>query len=299
MVLDLGKDLGDTLVDATLAGQITGTAEAAGSFSRAADSLFGGVFVPPSDPSLTARLLDDPPTVRFPTIEKAVKTLKDAPVFAGNDFRETAEAVRSGSFAITGDLTDETLRSVRQLLADDIASGADTATFIKDLDEAFTEGVGLSEGRMRMVFRTNVGQAVSNSNEQALESPFVQDSFPYRRYNATNDLRVRPEHLALETTHGLNGTQIYWKDDPVWDEFRPPFSWNCRCSWSPVTVLQAKERGVREAIEWWARAKVLADRFGGPVQAHLAETEPATHETVPHPPFSAPPEFRRNATTVA
>ncbi len=260
--------------------------------------MFGDVFVPPSDPGLTARLLDDPPTVRFPTIEKAVKTLKDAPVFAGNDFRETAEAVRSGSFAITGDLTDETIRGVRQLLADDIASGADTAMFIKDLDAAFTEGVGLSEGRMRMVFRTNVGQAVSNSNEQALESPFVQGSFPYRRYNATNDLRVRPNHKRLEKL-GLNGTQIYWRLDPVWDEFRAPWEWNCRCAWSPVTVLQAKERGVQEAIEWWARAKVLADRFGGPVQAHLAETEPATHETVPHPDFSAPPEFRRNATTVA
>jgi hypothetical protein len=144
-----------------------------------------------------------------------------------------------------------------------------------------------------MTFRTNVGQALSNGQERALASPFVEDGFPYRRYVATDDIRVRPNHIALEKL-GLSGTNIYWKDDPVWQEFRSPWDFGCRCAWFPVTVRQAMEDGVREAIDWWARAKSLSNRFGGLIVLHLAETEPRPHETVPHPPFRAPTAFRRN-----
>jgi hypothetical protein len=58
------------------------------------------------------------------------------------------------------------------------------------------------------------------------------------------------------------------------------------------------EDGVKEAIDWWNRAKVIFERLGGVVESYLAETEPFPHETVPHPPFQAPPEFRRNTAAV-
>lgn len=292
IIFDLSAQLQATLIDASIAGGISGAGEAAGSVQKAADALFTLPEPPRRPPRGIESLTGETPGLRFPVIDEAVKTLTEAPVFGGEDFRETADAVRRGAFAITTDATDETIREVRQILADGIARGDDTAAFVDNIEAAFDEGVGLSKSRWRMIFRNNVGQAVSNSQDAALEAPAVEDAFPYRRYIATHDIRVRPSHLSLEKA-GLNNTAIYWKGDPVWEEFRPPWEWNDRCGWSPVTVLQAKEAGVREAIDWWERARKLSERFGGPVQSHLTETEPATHETVDHPPFSAPPEFRR------
>lgn len=585
IILDLSAQLQGTLIDASLAGGISGAGEAIASVTKSADALFPVPDLPRLPPRGIESLTGERPGLRFPVIDDAVKTLTEAPVFGGEDFRDTADAVRRGAFAITTDAADETIRDVRTILADGIARGDDTAAFVDNIEAAFNEGVGLSKSRWRMIFRNNVGQAVSNSQDAALEAPAVEDAFPYRRYFATDDIRVRPEHLALEKL-GLNGTAIYWKNDPVWEEFRPIWEWNCflgdtvvqgefniatrivytgkvveiltvggnklcvtvnhpiltddgfvpagtlaqgqnvfgyfagtedglpavgfpespvgqpepikpiftspnvdkeyapsrideifrsleeisgvrrvpmrtddfygdgkqgdgyvdivavnrqllrsidppvpdsfknisfpamdsgesleagfgllnqlgsgsnattgsfpgsaalssnsdgicldsspleflrfgpasrldasrykavaddvprdseflsdlllrnagsvqrdqiadirisefsghvydlqskggfiisenivssncRCTWSPVTVLQAKEAGVREAIDWWERARKLSERFGGPVQSHLTETEPATHETVDHPPFSAPPEFQR------
>ena len=100
----------------------------------------------------------------------------------------------------------------------------------------FREGLDLSEARIEQVFRNNVNGAFSDGQEKALNHILVADAFPYRRYSATLDQRVRPEHAILETS-GLNGTAIYRKDDPVWQLFRPPWEWNAVM---PDTVLQGR-----------------------------------------------------------
>lgn len=299
IILDLGRELRSILTESTIAGELAGAAEAVGGIALTPSvAAAASAFLPPVERVSIGGLTGEPRRVRFPIVEDAVRTLNAAPVASGVDFRETAEAVREGAFAITADLTDEALRDVRKLLADNIATGPDREKFIRDIKDTFESGNALSEARWRMTFRTNVGQALSNGQDDALKSPFVTDAFPYRRYVATRDSRVRPEHLALEKIHGLSGTSIYWKDDPVFQEFRPPFEWNCRCTWFPVTVRQAMEDGVREAIDWWARAKEISDRLGGVTELYLAETEPFPHQTVTHPPFHAPPEFRRNTAAV-
>ena len=295
----LGRQLEGILTEATLAGELAGAATIAADVTSAAPSTIraaSAFFPPPRDPLALAELLGEPPKVRFPIVEDAVKTLKASPVAIGQDFRETARAVKDGSFAITADMTTDSLREVRTLLADNIATGPDREKFIRDIKETFEVGNPLSEARWRMTFRNNVGQALSDGQDRALKSPFVEDGFPYRRYVATNDGRVRPEHIALETLGMLGSggrTNIYWKGDPVWQEFRPIWDYGCRCASFPVTVRMAMQEGVTEAVAWWERAVERSEAFGGLPEIHLSEAEPTLHELVPHPNFNAPPEFRR------
>lgn len=297
----LGAKLAPLLTASTLAGSIAGAAEVARDVTSLAPSetvAASAFFPPPRDPIKLASLLGGEPDVRFPIVEDAVKVLRESPVRAGQDFRETASNVRQGAFSITADMTDDSMRQVRGILIDNIAKGPDREQFIRDIKETFEVGNPLSEARWRMTFRTNVGQALSDGQDRALRSPFVEDGFPYRRYVATRDDRVRAEHIALETL-GMTGksgrTNIYWKNDPVWQEFRPIWDFNCRCTSFPVTVRMAMQEGVTEAVEWWERAEAMADRFGGLPESFLNETAPTLHEVVPHPDFSAPPEFRRTA----
>lgn len=136
----------------------------------------------------------------------------------------------------------------------------------------------------------------AEAREQAVRKLLVGDFFPYRAYSATTDQDVRAEHMALESL-GLNGTNIYNAEDPVWRKFRPPWDYGCRCCWHAVSVRQAAQRGVVEAQEWLARSEAIASERGGTQARYLAETAPDAFQFVPMPPFDPPPEFRERVSS--
>lgn len=283
-----------------LTGELVGAAEVASASIKSIASQATGLSaaappVPPVDspPKLSGLLGDDEPLVRFPVVDDAIKRLHDTQVFAGSDFRQTAERVKQGSFAITADLKTETVQDIRQLFTENVAGGLDPAKFANDVVDLLGEGTGLSEARIDIIFRNNVQRSFSDGAHRAVNKPLVTDFFPYRIYFATHDRpRVRVEHLALEKL-GLNKTAIYRADDPVWMMFRPPWDFGCRCSWSPITVKQAARRGVKEAIDWLARATVMAVERGGRAASYLDLTKPAEPQFVNAPKFEPSPEYMR------
>jgi hypothetical protein len=126
------------------------------------------------------------------------------------------------------------------------------------------------------VYRTNIQAAFSDGQKEVLENPFIRSAFPYASYNAIDDDRVRENHLALEK-HGIQGSNIYRLNDPVLQTFLPPWDFNCRCSWVPLTVQQAAEQGIEEAKVWTATG---------------IEPSPPAH--VPMPPFQPDPAWQRS-----
>ncbi len=127
---------------------------------------------------------------------------------------------------------------------------------------------------------------VSDESEQQLGHPIVEDAFPYRAYHSTRDARTSKSHWAMESG-GIGGTNIYYRDDPIWKVFRPPWgARHCRCSWHGTTVVQAARIGVQEAKDWWRRADDMSEKRGGSPYQYLTETAPINHECVPFPEFS-------------
>jgi len=159
-----------------------------------------------------------------------------------------------------------------------MAKGLDHDEFIADAVKI----LDTSASHADQIFRNNIGQALGVGMEKALRHPVVVDAFPYRKYFATHDDRVRATHIALESS-GLNGTQIYNKDDPVWRTFAPPWEWACRCAFSPYGVKQAAKAGVQEAIEWLARAEAMADEQGGRAASYFIRTAPPEYQFVAWP----------------
>lgn len=231
--------------------------------------------------------------VHLPAIQKAVAVLEQAPVATGATYVETAQKVREGSFAITAKMTDKAVEDVKHELAKSISEGTSQAEFIDKVTERLTtEGNPLSPPHIENVFRTNVMAAYSNAQYQAMQDTMVVDAFPYAGYTATHDARVRNQHKELEGL-GLQGTNIFRADDPTFLLFRPPWSYNCRCSWYPVTAEQAAKKGVEEAKEWVNRAKAMAKDKGGTFYQYLNVTKPVEPKFVDKPNFEPPKEFKR------
>lgn len=273
-------ELAAVFEQSVLGAELAGQAEVLAGLAAASATASGGPPVPPQAPQLP----DFGPheRVRFPVVDDALRVLEHAPQFAGENFMQTAAAVKRGAFAVTGDLADDTIADIQRALQENIAAGADQATFLKDVSALLDEGTGLSEARLEMVFRTNVQSQLSDAAERAVSNPLVADEFPYRLYMPTRDNRVRPGHLLLGRS-GLEGTAVYRADDPLFLTFRPPWDYNCRCSWAPVTVESAARLGVKEAQAWVARAEARAEQSGGSAALHIPDVAPASPQFVPWP----------------
>ncbi len=211
----------------------------------------------------------------FPIIDEAVRELSSKNVVTAPVFYEMDAQTRSKAFTIAAVESHDTLNKVQQALAENVQEGADYEAWRTKVLAVVDEGTFLSDRHMELVYRQAIQSAFSDGQVSVLRSPFVRTGFPYAGYFAIHDDRVRHNHLELESL-GIEGTNIYRINDPVFQRFRPPWDWCDRCSWVPMTVQQAAEAGVQEAIEW--------------LRTGIEPTPPAF---VQPPPFSPPPGFDR------
>lgn len=216
-----------------------------------------------------------PEGVHFPTIDEAVKHLSEKNVITREKFDALDAAAKTKSFTVANVDAEETLTKIRDVLAQNVKEGASYETFRTKVMEAVDQGTFMSEPHMETVFRTNVQQAFSDGQMTVLNNPLVRGGFPYAAYDSIHDDRVREEHKDMDTL-GIGGTNVFRMDDPVFQTFRPPWSYNCRCSWTPMTVRQASEVGIEEAQKWLETG-----------------VEPTEKAFVKMPDFAPPPGFQR------
>lgn len=223
--------------------------------------------VPPAAPGITAeppppfvpsgRELLFPegqqPIVRFPVLESAARRLVEKRIVSPEEFEALNDSAKQDAFSIAAQLTNDSLVAIQKVLAENVYRGADIRQFVRDVGGLFEEGMSLSKRHLEMVFRNQVNTAYSNGHDKALSHPLIADALPYRAYTATQDQRVRDEHLYLEHA-GLDGTNVYHSQDRVFQTFMPPWDFNCRCSWHPMTITQAARRGVSHAKRWLEEA---------------------------------------------
>lgn len=198
-------------------------------------------------PPLSAVPPQAPPPL--PMIAAAVQSLQAKRAMIPSDFGTLTNAAKQQAFTVAGAETEAVVGKVRDALAKAVETGGTLKTFKADLEQQFEEGSFLAPAHAETIFRVNVLGAYSDGQERLLDDPAVGGLFPYREYNCTHDDRVRPEHKALETL-GIQGTNLYRADDPVWSLFRPPWAWNDRCVWRPVSIREAARKGIAEAIAW-------------------------------------------------
>lgn len=190
---------------------------------------------------------DNQPGTKFPIINEVSKRMADAVPLRPETYYAIAANAREKAFTVSGELSDDARAIVGKILSENVNASTDRQQFIAQVESELPNV--LTSARIEQVFRNNVLAAYSDGTEKALTDPGVVTAFPFRAYYAIHDRRARPEHRALERL-GLNGTNVYFFDDPVWNLFRPPWDWNCRCGFTPLTIRQAAAKNVAAAIEW-------------------------------------------------
>lgn len=206
-------------------------------------------------PIYSATTFEQPPEpiIRFPLIERARDNLIERKILTPAEYKAATAEARNRSFTAAGDMSSDALKTIQDTLADNVRDGTSLEGF-RDLLSERLDTSKIGPAHLETIYRTNVQAAFADGHETLASHPIVANLFPYQAYLAIHDGRVDPEHLALES-YGLNGTNVYRRDDPFWDWFSPPWRFNCRCGVNLLTVESAARKGVREAMEWMRTSK--------------------------------------------
>ena len=205
------------------------------------------------------------PRLHLPLIDAAVADLRRRRLLTRDDFDALAAEARQKAFTVAGVESEKALETIRDALAQAVDEGQTQEQFVQKASTAVGDTF-LSPLHAETVFRTSVNTAYSNAQQELLDHPLVTDLFPYAAYYAIHDDRVREEHLGMET-RGIQGTNIYRRDDPVFQLFRPPWDYCCRCGWRAVSVREAARLGIEEAQRWLATGQP-------PLRPHHVEMPP-------------------------
>lgn len=218
------------------------------------------------------------PIVSFPIIEEAAKFLAEKTVLTRPMFDQLSDEAKKTAFTVARISSEDALAKIQTMLVEDVRTGGTLAEFREALNESLDTSA-LSPWHQENVYRTNIGQAQEEGKQRIANHPLVTSEFPYVAVSVTHDSRLRETHRWFYE-NGLNGTNIYRRDDHVIQKFWPAtWDYSCRCGSILLSVKDAARRGVKEAIEWL--------RTGEP---------PASPEYVSHPPFEPPFSFRRMVT---
>jgi SPP1 gp7 family putative phage head morphogenesis protein len=146
-------------------------------------------------------------------------------------YGEMQGKARNQAFSIAGVASRDQLQGVLDSLNAVLRDGK---TFKDWKDDPSVQALGLPAHRLDNILRTNMQCAYNAGHWEQQQAN--KDRRPYLMYDAINDSRTRPSHLALDNI-------IKPIDDPFWDVYYPPNGFRCRCTTISMTAAQANARG--------------------------------------------------------
>lgn len=145
-------------------------------------------------------------------------------------YGELQGLARQLAFSIAGIASLDQLQAVKDSLSDYMDKGGSFNAWKKQSAQLNLE---LPAHRLDNIWRTNLqGNYMRGKWEQFQRNA---DTRPYLLYDAINDSRVRPSHLAHDGT-------IRRVNDAFWKTHSPPLGYRCRCSLISLTEEQAQAR---------------------------------------------------------
>lgn len=146
-------------------------------------------------------------------------------------YGELQGLARQQAFSIAGLASLDQLTIVRDSLAAKMQNGQTFRQWQKDMLETGT--LDLPHHRLDNIYRTNIQSNYNRGRWERLVA--VKDTRPYLMYDAINDNRVRPSHLAMD---GI----IRPVDDDFWNTHAPLNGYRCRCRLISLSDSQARAR---------------------------------------------------------
>lgn len=178
------------------------------------------------------------------TFEEAVEYFRRRIPVTAKVFYSIAYDYRVLAFTVSGYSKLQILRRFYEELLAALEQGNTLAEFRSNMNGFLErEGYeGVTPYQAENIFRTNIQTAYNVGHYKQMTDPEVMKLRPYWQYDAVNDSRTRPSHLAMDG-------RVFPADSPVWDTWYPPNGFRCRCTVTTLSARQVKERGLKVETE--------------------------------------------------
>lgn len=163
----------------------------------------------------------------YPMAEALRFWRKKVPMKA-KDYRDLAEEYRVYAFTVAKLAQIDQVAAVQKSLERALSTGKSMKAWRDDIEDVFVRAGWKGDTRYRLdtIFRTNI-QTAYNAGKWAQAQADI-DIHPYGMYDAVNDSRTRPDHLAQDG-------KIYRLDHPFWRTWTPPNGYRCRCTFRTLS----------------------------------------------------------------
>lgn len=174
---------------------------------------------------------------------EALAFFKDKAVLPGPEFEalaaELGDYAYRQAFTIAHVASADLLQDLYDVVLQVIEEGQTFWDFREGIDEIMARRgwAGLAPYRLDNIFRTNIQTAYSVGRYKQMTA--IADRRPYWEYDAVNDTRTRPSHLAHDG-------KVYHHTHPFWDTWMCPNGYRCRCRVNSISEKEMKEEGLKE-----------------------------------------------------
>lgn len=173
------------------------------------------------------------------TFEDAVDYFGGKAPITASEFYKLEDEYKTLAFTISGYTKAEMLGQFFEELKAAIETGATMEEFRESTNDFLQNNgyKGLTPFQADNIYRTNTQTAFNVGHYRQMTQPSVLKARPYWQYDAVNDSRTRPSHLAMDG-------KVFPADSPIWDTWFPPNGFRCRCTVKSLSAQQVKERGL-------------------------------------------------------
>ena len=173
-------------------------------------------------------------------------------------FYAIAEEYRALAFTVTNYSRITVLKAFKDELQKAIDNGTTIQEFRKGMNSFLQDKGyrGITPFQADNIFRTNVQTAYNVGHYRSMTDPAVMAARPYWQYDAVNDFKTRPSHLAMDG-------RVFRADSPVWDEWYPPNGFKCRCGVRSLSARQVESMGLKVESQPPGRAELTDGRVVG------------------------------------
>lgn len=178
------------------------------------------------------------------TFEEAVAYFKERVPVTASRFYQIAAEYRTLAFTVSGYTKAQVLKKFYDELLAALEEGNSLAEFRENMNDFLeAEGYeGITPYQAENIFRTNIQTAYNVGHYKRMTEPGVKELRPYWQYDAVNDSKTRPSHLAMDG-------RVFMADDPIWDTWFPPNGFKCRCTVKTLSKRQMEQRGLTVETE--------------------------------------------------
>ena len=224
--------------------------------------------------------------------EEAVAYFKERVPVTASRFYQIAAEYRALAFTVSGYTKAQVLKKFYDELLAALEEGNSLAEFRENMNDFLeVEGYeGITPYQAENIFRTNIQTAYNVGHYKQMTEPGVKALRPYWQYDAVNDSKTRPSHLAMDG-------RVFMADDPIWDTWFPPNGFKCRCTVKTLSKRQMEQRGLTVETEaprrlWQTRVQTASWSSALLVACSSLTTPPPLRTRSPPPTFSSPATWR-------